>query len=78
MAKKQQVVQQREKRIAKLRAKRDVLWRSFCRMPRRESFSGLHVAQQLEKVQQELNKLEGKNRSKRYYPEITIEIPCGL
>ena len=62
------------RRIVILCNRRDALWKDFCHMPRRESFSGLHVAGQLEKVQQELDKLEGKKRSKRYYPQINIEI----
>lgn len=64
----------KEAKIAKLRKKRDELWKNFCRMPRRESFSGLQMAEKLDKVQQELDKLEGAKRSKRYYPEINIEI----
>ena len=64
----------KEKRITKLRRERDRLWRSFCKMPRRDSFSGLHVADEVERVQQELDKLEGKNKSKRYYPELSIEL----
>lgn len=64
----------KERKIAKLRKKRDNLWKDFCRMPRRESFSGLHVAGQLDKVQQKLDKLEGDKRSKRYCAEINIEI----
>jgi hypothetical protein len=64
----------KQKKIAKLQKKRDELWKDFCRMPRRESFSGMYVAGQLEKVQQELDKLEGAKRSKRYYPKISIEI----
>ena len=42
-------------------------------MPRRESFSGLNTAEQLEKVQQQLDGLEWPKRSKRYYPKISIE-----
>lgn len=68
----------KEKMVARLQKKRNELWRDFCRMPRRESFSGIHVAGQLEKVQQELDKLEGKNRSKRYYPRISIEVFGGF
>ena len=62
------------KKIAKLQRERDKLWSEFCRMPRRESFSGLYVAGKLEKVQQKLDELEGKNRSRRYYPTIHIEV----
>lgn len=65
---------QKEKTIARLQKERDKLWSDFCRMPRRESFLGIHVAGQLEKVQQNLDKLEGNKRSKRYYPQINIEI----
>ena len=65
---------QKEKTIARLQKERDKLWSDFCRMPRRESFSGIHVAGQLEKVQQKLDKLEGNKRSKRYYPQINIEV----
>jgi hypothetical protein len=64
----------KEKTIARLQKKRDEFWRDFCRMPRRESFSGFYVAGQLDKVQQELDKLEGKKRSKRYRPQINIEV----
>lgn len=63
----------KERKIAGLRKRRDELWKDFCRMPRKESFSGIYVANQLEKVQQELDKLEGDKRSKRYYPQISIE-----
>ena len=65
---------QKEKTIARLQKERDKLWSDFCRMPRRESFSGMHVAGQLEKVQQKLDKLEGNKRSKRYHPQINIEV----
>ena len=66
--------EKKRKKIEKLQKKRDELWKDFCRMPRRESFSGIHVAGQLEKVQQELDKLEGNKPSKRYYPKISIEM----
>ena len=68
----------KKRKIARLRKKRDELWKDFCRMPRRESFSGLYVAGQLEKVQQELDRLESNGRSKRYYPRINIEVFGGL
>jgi hypothetical protein len=45
-------------KIERLRKKRDTLWNDFNTMPRRESFSGLYVSGELEKVQQELDKLE--------------------
>lgn len=64
----------RQQKIEKLQKKRDELWKDFWRMPRRESFSGIHVAGQLEKVQQELDKLEGDKPSKRFYPKISIEM----
>lgn len=32
----------------RLRKKRDSLWREFCRMPRRSSFSGLQMADRTE------------------------------
>ena len=70
--------EKKERKIARLREKRDKLWKDFCRMPRRESLSGIYVAGQLDKIEQELDKLEGNRRSKRYYPEINIEIPGGL
>lgn len=63
----------RNKKIEKLQKERDRLWKDFWRMPRRESFSGLHVAGKLDKVQRELDKLEGDKRSKRYRAEINIE-----
>ena len=56
-----------------LRKKRDSLWYDFCHMPRRESFSGLHVSRELEHTQQELDKRE-KKRTKRYYPHVRIEV----
>lgn len=64
----------KKEKIARLREKRDGLWKEFCRLPKKGSFSGLHVSEQLDKVQQELDKLEGNRRSKRYYPEINIEV----
>lgn len=73
MAKKQRITP-KEKTIARLQKKRDELWSDFCRMPRRESYSGLHVAGKLDKVQKKLDELEGNKRSKRYYPKINIEV----
>jgi hypothetical protein len=64
----------KEEKIVRLRKKRDKLWQEFCRLPRKESFSGLHISEQLNKVQQELDKLEGNKKSKRYYTEISIEM----
>jgi len=61
-------------RIKRLRKDRDRLWKEFCRLPRRSSFSGLAVSGELNKVQQELERLEGKRKSKRYYTEIDIEV----
>lgn len=61
------------KSTVQLRKERDNLWREFNRMARRESFSGLHVADKLEKVQQELDRRERKP-SKRYTCEISIEV----
>lgn len=61
------------KSTKQLRRERDKLWRNFCRMPRRSSFSGLHVASELERVQRELDRRE-RIRTKRYYPEMTIEV----
>jgi len=58
----------------RLRAKRDKLWKEFNRMPRRSSFSGIHVANQLDAVQKKLDKLEGDKPSKRYHAEITVEM----
>lgn len=66
--------EKKKKKIEKLQKKRDELWKDFWRMPRRESFSGIYVAEQLEKIQQELDKLEGDKPSKRYYPKINFEI----
>lgn len=63
----------KKEEIEKLRRKRDELWEKFCRLPKKGSFSGLHVSEQLESVQQKLDKLESAKRSKRYYPNITIE-----
>jgi len=65
---------QKEAKILGLRKKRDDLWREFTSLPRRSSFSGIDVSGRLNKVQQELDKLEGDIRSKRYYTEINIEI----
>jgi len=73
MAKKQKATP-KEKTIARLQKKRDKLWSDFCRMPRRESFSGIYVAGELDKVQKKLDELEGNKRSKRYYPKINIEV----
>ncbi|MDP1688929.1 MAG: hypothetical protein Q8L47_02255 [bacterium] len=64
----------KREKIVKLRNKRDVLWKKYCHLPRRDSFSALHISGQLNKVQQKLDKLEGDKRSKRYYPEINVEV----
>lgn len=64
----------KKEKIAKLQEERDELWKKFRRLPKKGSFSGLRVSSELEKIQQELDKLEGDKRSKRYYPEISIEI----
>ncbi len=63
------------RRILRLRKERDELWKAFNGLPRKESFSGLGLSGKLNKVQQELDALEGSRRSKRYYTEINIEIP---
>lgn len=44
----------------------------FNHLPRRESFSGLHWAGEIDRLQQELDKLGDK--SERMYPEISIEV----
>ncbi|TSC60219.1 MAG: hypothetical protein LiPW15_97 [Parcubacteria group bacterium LiPW_15] len=62
------------KRVLRLRKKRDEIWKAFLKLPKRGSFSGIHLANQLEKVQQQLDKLEGKRKSKRYLAEVHIEI----
>lgn len=61
-------------KIKKLRKKRDYCWQQFCRLPKRNSISGLAYYDELNKVQQQLDELEGNKRSKRYCPEIDIEI----
>ena len=61
-----------------LRSERDSLWSDFCRMPRRESFSGLHVAGELDRCQRCLDLLEGNERTRRHVAEISIEVPCGF
>jgi hypothetical protein len=58
-------------KIQRLRKKRDRLYHEFNTMPRRSSFSGLHVSGELDDVQQELDRLEVR-KSKRYYTEIDI------
>jgi len=63
-----------KRRIHRLQKERDQLWQEFCRLPKRSSFSGLFIAGRLEKVQNELDELEGDEISVRYYPEITIEL----
>jgi len=68
----------KKEKILRLQKKRDKLWKEFCRLPRKESFSGLHVSELLNKVQQELDKLEGSKKSKRYYTEINIEVGGGI
>ena len=59
----------KKEKIAKLRNTRDKLWKSFCRMPRRESFSGLHVSEQINKIQQSLEKACSKAE-----PELITEL----
>ena len=62
------------RKIKILRKKRDDLRQEFCRLPRRNSFSGLGLSAQLDEVQEQLDSLEGKRRSKRYCAETDIEI----
>jgi len=63
-----------KRQIHRLQKERDQLWQEFCCLPKRSSFSGLFLAGRLEKVQNELDELEGDEISARYYPEITIEL----
>lgn len=60
--------------IAALRKKREQLWKRFCKVPKKGSFSGLEISRELEEIQQKLDKLEGNRKSKRYYPRIRIDI----
>ena len=57
-------------KITYLRRKKENLWKDFCALPKKDSFSGLHLAEQLDKTQQELNELEGDKRSSRHYIDI--------
>ena len=62
----------KKRRLKELRAERDELWYKFLRLPRKDSFSGLNILGRLERVQQELDRLEGDVKSKRYYPIVRI------
>jgi vacuolar-type H+-ATPase subunit D/Vma8 len=64
----------RDRKIKILKEKRDLLWKYFCQIPKKGSFSGLAIGQKLENVQNELDILEGENKSERYYPKIRIDI----
>ena len=70
-----QIKRIREKeKIEKLQKRRDQLWEDFCRLSKKDSFSGLRISGELNAVQQKLDKLEGNKRSKRHYTEINIEV----
>ena len=60
--------------LGRLRKKRDNLWKEFCSLPKKGSFSGLYISGELEKVQQRLDRLEGDRPSKRYYAVVNIDI----
>ena len=60
------------KKIAALKKKVAEAIKKFDSLPRRDSFSGLHLGGEINRIQQELDRLGDK--SKRHYPEITIEI----
>ncbi|MDP3954468.1 MAG: hypothetical protein Q8Q06_03585 [bacterium] len=62
----------KKRRVKELRAERDKLWDKFLNLPKKSSFSGLNISGKLERVQQELDRLEGDVKSKRYYPTVRI------
>ncbi len=64
----------KKEKIVKLRKQRDELWKLFCGLPKKDSFSGIGIGGRLNEVQQELDKLEGSRKSKRYYTEINIDV----
>ena len=65
----------RDEKLAKLRRERDEFWRAFSRLPKKGSFSAIHLSGKLNKIQQALDRLEnGRKKSKRYYPEVKIDV----
>ena len=67
-------VRSTKEEVKRLQKRRDKLWEDFCRLPKKDSFSGLRISGELNAVQQKLDKLEGNKRSKRHYTEINIEV----
>lgn len=67
------MAEENREKILELRRKRNQLWREFCRLPKKGSFSGLRLTEQLDEVQRALDQLEENKRSARYYPEINLE-----
>ena len=63
---------QKQKRIAELKSELDKRLDDWKRMPRRSSFPGIHCANRIDAIQQELERLGDK--SKRHYIELNIEV----
>ncbi len=66
--------EEKQAKIRQLRKDRDMLWKRFQILPRKESFSGLYLSGELDRVQKELDILEGNHPSKRYSIEIRVEV----
>ena len=60
------------RKIAAIRCKLTTAINMFNSLPRRESFSGLHYASEIDSLQKQLEAIGDK--STRIYPEITIEV----
>lgn len=61
---------EKEEKIKKLRAERDVLWKKWNGLQKKNSFSGISVSGDLNRVQQELDELD--DDSERYFTEINM------
>ncbi|MDO8668739.1 MAG: hypothetical protein Q7K65_00410 [Candidatus Buchananbacteria bacterium] len=62
----------KEEKIARLQKSRDEIWHKFCHLLKKGSFSGISLGTALNKVQQELDELEGNNTSVRYFAEVDV------
>lgn len=60
-------------KVMRLRYQLNSAIKTFKKLPRRESFSGLHYASEIDRLQKELDKMGDKEE--RFRPEISIEIP---
>lgn len=62
----------RLRKIGTLKAELNTAINTFYHLPKKGSFSGIHWADEIDRIQKELDQLEDK--SKRIYPEVNIEV----